>query len=42
MALIEEDNPNHYCVATQDEGLKAKLRVIPGVSERLVVTGYGL
>mmetsp|Transcript_30209 Transcript_30209/g.79338 ORF Transcript_30209/g.79338 Transcript_30209/m.79338 type:complete len:240 (+) Transcript_30209:194-913(+) len=31
MALIGESNPEHYVVATQDRGLKEKLRRIPGV-----------
>lgn len=31
LALIGEKNREHYIVATQDSGLKDKLKLIPGV-----------
>jgi rRNA-processing protein FCF1 len=32
LALIGDTNPEHYVIATQDAGLKEKLKHIPGVS----------
>ncbi|KAG0175667.1 hypothetical protein DFQ28_008274 [Apophysomyces sp. BC1034] len=29
--MIDTNNPHHYCVATQDQALRKKLRAIPGV-----------
>lgn len=39
--LIGKTNPNHYVVATQDQGLKSALRQIPGVP-LMYISGPGL